>query len=221
MSKDWKFWARVRARQEAYCEAIKIKRTRRQIIAAVPPPPPGSPPFVFRQAFEAAGCRLVSRAELEEARLLFLRREAPRKADAPYYTSEEFAVGICQLELHHARQKLFSRRVISAPAAKDARARHLIDSGTATSDCDNGVAASFGPWRPGALPHSPEEWNSRGHSVKALPDDLLLLLDARGVLERVLEKSPGRKRGRPPNGARAMSSAERSRKHRAKEPGEK
>lgn len=212
-SKDL-FWARVRARREAFEQAVSISKTRWRIAESITPAPRGSPPFIFRRAFEAAGWRPVSRAEAEEARLLCLRRAVLQKADTPYRTSEEFAVGVYQLELHDARRKSFSRCVTSMPVAENTWARHLTDSRTVTGDSDNGVAASLGPWRPGAPAISAEEWESRGHGIEAIPNSLLVSREARELLGRILEKSPGRKRGRPRKGGKAMSSTERSRRHR-------
>jgi hypothetical protein len=57
------------------------------------------------------------------------------------------------------------------------------------------------------------EWAQVYH-VEQLPDGLMLAREDRELLARILAKSPGRNRGRPPLGDRAMTMVERAAKHR-------
>jgi hypothetical protein len=209
--KDVEFWARVRARRQAACESIKASRpavaycrplseveidaARRKAALALLPPA-GSPPYMFRLAFEVAGRRQVSRAENDEARRLFLQRAALRKFnvphDVPHDSRAEFAMGVSQLERLEAGRRAFNRAVVPASPADG--------------------AAAIGPWQQGAGAISAEELSS--YSVEALPDELIVSPETRSLLARILAKSPGRKRGRPPDGRRAMTDAERARKRR-------
>jgi hypothetical protein len=233
--KELEFWTKVRARQEAYEEAVKIRKTRQRIAAAIMPPP-GSPPFAYRPVFEAEGRRRMSRAEAEEARRWLLHRVAIHKMDAPYASREEYAVGIYALEMRDGKRKVFTRSRAAMP---------LAGSGTVAGD--TGVAAGIGPWRSGAPPLTRDELE-RGFGVlspddaiqfhlkgdqgdgdlflsranvdlllRILANDLSQLTADRDLFARILAKSPGRKRGRPPTGERAMTNTERSRKHRAGE----
>ena len=73
-----------------------------------------------------------------------------------------------------------------------------------------------GIWVQGAQPISAEEWGPHGYSVSSLPDGLMLTREDRELLARILKKSPGRNRGRPPIGERAMTEAKRQRRSRAR-----
>jgi hypothetical protein len=118
------------------------------------------------------------------------------------------------LDMRDARSKACTRGVMRTPVAEDEWSKYLLGSPASTGDFDTGVAEAFGPTRPGVKPISNEEWE-RGYEVKGLPFDLILPRDTRDMLARILAKSPGRKRGRPPLGEKAMTSTERSRKHHA------
>ena len=209
--------------------------------------PTGGGPHAYRPAFEVMGRRPVSMEEVEEARKLFWRRTAIHRGDRPTspdygapdsYSggsflpprpqqkrrpprTEEFACGIYALEMREARQKAFTRSQSGIPTADDAYARHLAGSPVVPAGEDNGSTPGYGLWQQGALPICRDEWDARGHDVETVPKRLILSPEDRGLAARVLAKSPGRNRGRPPsNGLWSMTNTERSRRHRAKEPAE-
>jgi hypothetical protein len=226
-SKGLELWTRVHARQDTLANVIRIRRAREQAHkkatnrqerlqeARALLPPSGSPPFAFRPAFERAGERPVSRAEVEEAKELFFRRAAIRKANAgglegiPYDGVSEYACGVFALEMRDAKRKAFSRSTTSS-LGKAAMGKGEEGDGT-----DNGAAPRFGPWRAGPLPIAYTEWRQMGFTVKRHPLSGITF-EKRKMLERILAKSPGRPRGRPPLDGKAMTSAERSKRYRAK-----
>jgi hypothetical protein len=193
--KELEFWTRVRYRNEKLQEQIRIRR-RREFATAIMPPA-GSPPFAYRPAFRIAGRRPVSQAEIDEARQLFRHRNAIHRADEPYSSVEEYACGVYRLEMREAREKAFARSCWTAPVAKDAYARTYMDGLGPKADSDNGAAA-LGAWQQGPQPISHDEWRARGYSVSSLLDALTLSREDRELLARVLAKSPGKSRGRPP-----------------------
>jgi hypothetical protein len=90
---------------------------------------------------------------------------------------------------------------------------------------DDGVAAAYRPTSQGTNPIAYETWNQMGfQGYMALPfydeeaGEVRSLVhgseDAK-MCNSILEKSPGRKRGRPKTG-KEKNSTERSRKHRSK-----
>jgi hypothetical protein len=133
-SRDRKFWAKVWARREKLAEAVKILRRR---VAADLMPPKGSPPFSYRAAYEASGRRPVAGHEVEEARALFLRRTAARRADieeATYWGLDpairelyslcrtpgalaEYAIGVHWLEMRDAKRKANCRSPVAISPA--------------------------------------------------------------------------------------------------------
>jgi hypothetical protein len=184
-----KYQNKVRRRIERLEEQIRIK-ARREVAARLIPPP-GSPPFAYRPAFEIAGKRPVSAAEDTEARLHSLRRAARHRADvrhprpqreargiySPMLSSEQYACGVFALETADARTKAFTRAIWLTPDAANA----------------------YGAWRQGAPPFTHEEWERGGErcfGVETMPDTPSTA--DREMMARILAKSPGRKRGRPP-----------------------
>jgi hypothetical protein len=225
---DLEFWTRLRIRHDVL-DIIKIRRARERAHkkatnrqerlqeARALLPPPGSPPFAFRPAFEKAGERPVSRAEIEEAKELFFRRAAIQKANAgglegiPYDAVSEYACGIYAFELRAAKRKAFSRSKKSGfnPGGKTAAMEEEEGDGT-----DHGAAPTIGAWQAGPLPITYTEWRQMGFTTQRhVP---LIITEDRKMLERILSQSPGRTRGRPPLDGKAMTSAERGKKHRAK-----
>jgi hypothetical protein len=189
--KELEFWTRVRYRVEKLQEQIRIKR--RQVFAAAIMPPAGSPPFDYRPAFRIAGRRPVSQAEIDEALELFRRRNAIHLVDEPYSSAEEFACGIYRLEMREARDKAFTRGERNGP-----RGIWAATKGAEEHDGTDGPGY-LAPLRQGPQPISRDEWRARGYSVSGLPDGLMLSREDRELLARVLAKSPGKSRGRPPN----------------------
>ena len=86
-SGDLEFWTRVRGRRDRNDEAIRIRRKRAKTKHFL---------TEARERFEAQGWRPVSDAETREARELFGRIQAARRAaaDLPYHSKAEFAAGI-------------------------------------------------------------------------------------------------------------------------------
>jgi hypothetical protein len=217
---DREFWHRVEYRREKLAQAISIKKARDRIIKALLPAN-SAPPFAYRPAFEIAGSRAVSRAEYEEARRLFLARvaicraqdERPRDAlgkvgRVPYVRlavkSEEYALGVYGLELEDAIRKAGRKRA--------------------------------GIWTMAPNPLSNEDWGKKrdGHEDRSagdrfniedltccgfLPEEIAILsAHLRSLRPSGRRLIPGRGRGRPSIHGKAMTSTERSRRHRAKEP---
>ena len=244
-SKEREFWTKVRARQEAYEEAIRIRKRkrglsaveRREFVAGLMPK--SSPPFAYRLAFEVAGSRPVSQAEIEEAAELFRRRNAIHKVEEPYSSVEEFALGIRVMEMADARRKALKRTLrrmvaeahnpdepycsphgmVPLDPAKRALLRKLealnVPAPPQGSDPDPSEGEAVGPWRMEAHPICQDEWDARGHSMETVPPELILAPKDRELAAAVLAALPGRKRGRPPsNGLWPATSTERSRKYR-------
>jgi hypothetical protein len=135
--------------------------------------------------------------------------------DTPYDSIHEYARGIRKLEMADAKRKAFTRSVSTVAVANVPTAngawRNAADSGN-----DDGAARAIGPWRQGTQPISYDEWKARGYGVKAAQERLIHSREDRDSLARIFAKSPGRLRGRPLKGERAMTSTERSRKRRAR-----
>jgi hypothetical protein len=129
---------------------------------------------------------------------------------------EEYACGICLLERMDAREKAFTRSRSGMPIA-GACARRLVGSPVAPAGDDNGSTPGYGPWQQGARPIALDEWKAHGFSVKTIPEGLIIEREDRDLCARILAKSPGRSRGRPPIGDKATTGAERTRKYRLKE----
>jgi len=195
----------------------------------------GIPPFVYRLVFEAIGQRLVCEAEITEAKELFRRRNAihrankepepnldnlcysePRNTHTASEWPPKYASGIYALEMRDARDKAFSRGVFKHPVAADAYGRAYTAGNGFKADTDNGAATALGPIQQGAKPIAREEWSKGGYSIERIPKELMLSREDRELCARILQKSPGRKPGRPPIGEQAMTNAERVAKHRAK-----
>jgi hypothetical protein len=213
---EQEFWRLVNYRREKLADAISIKRARDKIIKDLWPTN-GGPPFAYRVAFEIAGSRAVSRAEYEEARRLFVARDAIIRADdpprdspgkigrSPYVRpaakSEAYALGLYGLELEDAMRKAGRKR-----------------AGIWTM---NSVSMSHENWGRNA---EQSQQGQAGFSIEALdcsgfsPEEIAILsahmrslrLSGKGLL-------PGRKRGRPSIYGKAMTNTQRSRRHRAKE----
>jgi hypothetical protein len=170
---DLKFWRRVEYRREKLQEAIRIKQSK--VIAAVTPTN-GSAPYCYRQAYEVTGERLVSRAEHEEARRLFLRRIAINRAraDLPYETTEEFASGVYAFEMEEARHKAFTAGTVRGGlGVPDTRT-------TRTSEVH---------------PLSHEEWDKGGYTVTQLLP-IGFTAEEIAALGRLLRGKPAISRGR-------------------------
>jgi hypothetical protein len=217
---DREFWRRVEYRREKLAQAISIKKARDKIIKAVWPAS-GAPPFAYRPAFEIAGSRAVSRAEYEEARRLFLARVAMCRAQderpidvpgkigrVPYVRpaarGEEYALGVHGLELDDAIRKAGRKRA--------------------------------GIWTMAPNPLSNEDWGKKGENNEDrgenagdrfsiedltccgfLPEEIAILsAHLRSLRPSGKGLIPGRGRGRPSIHGKAMTSTERSRRHRAK-----
>jgi hypothetical protein len=155
-----------------------------------------------RLAFEIVGFRAVSGAEIEEATALFRRRAAISRADRPYSSREEFAIGIYQLELRDAQRKAFARRKSAIPTL-----RNPLDASRHERDDVGGEGDGFGVIVGGEI--ALEEWD--GFKIKDYP---MRRRADQDLCARILAKSPGRKRGRPPIGAQAMSDKERKQRQR-------
>jgi hypothetical protein len=145
-------------------------------------PSPGSPPFEYRPAFQIAGWRPVSEQEQEEARGLFLRRNAPRR-----------------LGLHKIGSFWFCR--------------HHNLSGEPRQGYAEGIYASEMADARALIRDGRSEW-AQVYRVEQLPDGLMLAREDQELLARILAKSPGKNRGRPPIGELAMTDAERKRRSR-------
>jgi hypothetical protein len=130
-----------------------------------------------------AGWRPVSQAEEAEARELFRRRNAHRRA-APQKIGS-FWFGCCSPEEVCAREMR-----------------------------DPKLVKHHGVWTQMRRPIAGEEWESGGYTVSSLPDAVMLAREDRELCARILAKSPGRNRGRPSIGERAMTAAERKRRNR-------
>jgi hypothetical protein len=201
-SKDLEFRTRIRARKDARDEAIKIKKTRRKLKAE-------------------AVSRPLTQAELDEAELIAFRSRAAWRADMelPCDSFGEFAAGIYVLELRANKQNAF-RSSHWAPHLPGTSGQADNEDGDGT---DAGCAAAYGPTRPGAHPLSHDEWAELGFSIEQARLPTIegtyvrtphISNEDRQMLARSLAKSPGRKRGRPPIGKRAMTDAERQQRRR-------
>jgi len=149
------------------------------------------PPFKWRLAFIMDRSRPVSQAEEAEARELLRRRTATRRTDLHKIGSFWFD------RVPHAIEDY-----ASSVCWQEMQAAHLVKG--------NGNI-----WRHAKQPFSHEEWAKLGCKVSSLPDGLMPSREDRELMARVLAKSPGRNRGRPPLGESAMTGAERVARHRA------
>src|SRR5262249_14009084 len=158
------------------------------------------PPFIYRLAFILDGSRPVSKAEIAEATRLFQRRKATARA------RKEPEPNLENLTYSEPRN----------------RAGHYAEwppeyaAGICALERDRGVVKRNGIWTVAQQPFSHEEWATLGCRVSSLPDGLMPSREDRELLARVLAKSPGRNRGRPSIGDRAMTNAEKVAKHRLK-----
>jgi len=146
-----------------------------------------TPPFEYRLAFMVAGSRPVSAAEENEARELFRRRNASR---------------------------LRSQKIGSFWFCEHSSVEEYASGVCALEMRDPKLVKRNGVWTQMRRPIAGEEWASRGYTVNSLPDGLMLSREERELLARILAKSPGRNRGRPPIGERAMTAAERKQRSR-------
>ena len=146
-----------------------------------------TPPFEYRLAFMVAGSRPVSAAEENEARELFRRRNASR---------------------------LRSQKIGSFWFCEHSSVEEYASGVCALEMRDPKLVKRNGVWTQMRRPIAGEEWASRGYTVNSLPDGLMLSREERELLARILAKSPGRNRGRPPIGESAMTAAERKRRSR-------
>jgi hypothetical protein len=211
------FWRKVEYRRERLREAMRIRKAQvtARVISAVTPD--RGPPFAYRLAFEIAGSREVTRAEYEEGRRLFLTRIAVSRAEdeppedapgkigrrpyvRPAAKSEEYGLGVYALELGDAMAKAGRKRAgiwsMGAPPL---------------SHEDFGRGASE---EPAEDRFSVEDLNCCGFSPE---ETAILSAHLRGLRPSGKGLVPGRKRGRPSIHGKAMTSTERSRRHRAKE----
>ena len=152
-----------------------------------------TPPFEYRLAFMVAGWRPVSQAEEVEARELFRRRNTVHRVN------KEPEPDLDNLRYSPPRQGLALEDYASSVCWLEAR---------------SGLVKRNGVWTQMRRPIAGEEWDSRGYTVNSLPDGLMLSREERELLARILAKSPGRNRGRPPIGERAMTAAERKQRSR-------
>jgi hypothetical protein len=213
-SKDLEFWTRVWGRRDRNDEATRIRRKKAKTKHFL---------TEARERFEDAGWRPVSDAEIAEATELFQRIRAARRAgsDLPYHSKAEFASGIYALEMADAYRKCHTRRVeYGAPgvSAED-KTRKNSDGAWVKAevekDCDGGWAKAYGPIRQEqfvGIAH--DEWD--GFHIENPPPAAEISTEDRKLCARILAKSPGRKVGRPPDGERKMTDAERQQKRRAK-----
>jgi hypothetical protein len=204
------FWSKVRARREANEEAIRIT----QVIG----------PLAHRSEYEARGqaaALALTRADFERARLDYLAWLKERYGGkAAYFWSE----------LADAKRKAYSRRTARfphVPAEYDRdtmRGEAAIPSPLIIGSWDeqNGFdlgddndTKGFGVIAQPTTGIAREEWD--GFEVSHHPMPTIVPADQR-LCARILDKSPGRNRGRPPINLRAMTDAERKRRQRAKEP---
>jgi hypothetical protein len=213
-SGDLEFWTRVRGRRDCSDEAIRIRRKKAKAKHFL---------TEARERFEAAGWRPVSDAEIAEAKELFRRIRAARRAgaDLPYRSKAEFAAGIYALEMRDAYQKCHTRRVEYGAAgvlSKEDKTRKNSDGAWVKTakekDRDTGWARAYGPTRQETQFIAHDEWG--GFHIENPHPSVDISTEDRKLCARILAKSPGRPVGRPPEGERAMTDAERQQKRRDK-----
>ena len=193
--KSERYWALVRCRIEKQQNRIKISQLRERFADGILPPP-GSPPFEYRPAFTVAGWRPVSEAEEAEARESSRRRKASRRVGIDVPIGDPIRPGPPYWEYPSPRDPSALAEYASAVYRLEAHELRLAKI--------NGV------WR-----QTRHEVFGDGFTVSSLPDGLMLTREDRELLARILDKSPGRNRGRPAIGERAMTAAERQRRSRA------
>jgi hypothetical protein len=221
------YWNKVKAGIERNEAAIRIIRRERRRLAIELLPPPGSPPFAYRPAYEAAGWRPIAPWEADQASGLPkfgvpLSRERQKELrKKPKYVGRFRPEKVCQSprEGQDLADYAHTARRLELRGIRD-QLRWQRRGGVWQERSRNPLSAE--DWH-GGKSHfrAHRAWINRGnegdipaYSVEVprlfLDDEELLLL------RRILAKSPGRSRGRPPNGDRAMTDAERQQKHRAK-----
>ena len=286
-AKDLEFWTKVRARRDAYDEAIRIRKKRQKIAAILMPPParrvapapeplppvrPAGPRFgefwtsevLFEHPrtrggqkhylgvggqrdhsgyylshpnfgsidlpssphkFTAVGLRFGHPVPVVVAPNAWAA-ESP--ALGPYAYRPAFKVAgrrpVSRAETEEARQ-LFLRRTAIHRADRPASPDHFARGLRAMEMQDTHTKAGHnrdGVWSMGANPLSREDWGLGGtrFSTEELLPGVPFTVDEVAVLSAHLRGKSGRGRGRPPINGRAMTSTERSRRHRAKEPAE-
>ena len=197
-----KYWLIVQEKVKSQKKQIAIlKKKKIKEVEEALLPPVGSAPYEYRKAYEFA-CRPPE--DYEEA-----PRRPPPENDKPYRSLAEYARGIRLLELQSARQN-------SCHRVRDYVSMAKGDYSVPREQPEDGEAVALAPYQQGAWPVDNDEFV--GFEVHVNPMAFLVSPEDRILLARILELSPGRKRGRPPKGDRPMTGAERVRKHRSKEP---
>jgi hypothetical protein len=200
-SKSKDYWRVVLAKREKHEEWITAKKAKvikiEEALAR-----PGEPPFCNRKYYEFV-CRPPAHYDPAPEQWGW------RSYDEPYESKHEYARGVRKLEMADARRKS-SRRSLSKVCVD------AVDQLSPNTDDgrDDGAARAIGPWQQGGWPIDHDEWEARGFSVQTTPDRRIVYSGDIDALGRSHAKSPGKSVGRPPIGERAMSSTERSRKHR-------
>jgi hypothetical protein len=161
-SKSKDYWRRVNFLREKLTDQIRIKKDK---VAQIEKALEGntSAPYEWRDWLEFK-CRPPDRCDPRPEDRVW------RSYDEPYRCKREYACGIRKLEYADNCRKSFTRGISMAPVAPGF-SQSADDSGR-----DNGVAPAYGPWRPGALPISHDEWKSRGYSVTGGMDLLASIL---------------------------------------------
>jgi hypothetical protein len=234
-SRDCKFWSKVRARIEANEDAARIKpfavRVRHEAAA--------QKAAVGLSAADHERARLdylewiKDRFQQEYGARFEAALGCPPRSDARDWNHGPRHAAYFRAALAEAERKAYARRRARFPYVPEKYDRDTVKGRAAipTPWDELGGQASWheadgfelggdyggdpgGVIVQGAPSIAREEWD--GMEVEEYDMPYVSAAD-QALLARILAKSPGRKRGRPPVNGKAMTDAERQRRHRARE----